>query len=128
MTWDDIRALDAAGMDVESHTRRHRVLETLERSDLRAELVGSRRDLEHNLGRPIRAISYPVGRLPPTRVRRAVAQAGYRVAFTNDGGVNRVWPRWLGSLDPFSLRRQSSECSQSDAMFLSQLAVPALGY
>ena len=62
MTWDDVRALAGAGMDIESHTRTHRVLDTLDRDQLRDELVGSRRDLEAQLGRPIRAIAYPVGR------------------------------------------------------------------
>jgi hypothetical protein len=46
-------------MDIESHTRSHRVLETLDREELHDELVGSRRDLEVRIGRPVRAISIP---------------------------------------------------------------------
>src|SRR5690349_9122872 len=46
MTWDQLRALSRAGMDVESHTRRHRVLQTLDDDALRDELLGSRQDLE----------------------------------------------------------------------------------
>src|SRR5262249_7217859 len=38
MTWDQVRALAKAGMDVESHSRGHRVLQTLEPSALRDEL------------------------------------------------------------------------------------------
>src|SRR5262249_6892257 len=34
MTWDQVRALVRAGMDVESHGRRHRVLQTLDASAL----------------------------------------------------------------------------------------------
>ena len=126
MTWDDIRALAAAGMDVESHTRTHRVLETLDRAQLRYELMGSRRDLETQLGRPVRAIAYPVGRCPPLWVRRAVAQAGYRIGLTNATGVNTMWPAAMHLRDPFDIRRLSTERSQSDAMFLTQIAVPQL--
>lgn len=131
MTWDDIHALADAGMDVESHSRSHRVLETLGDAELRDDLVGSRRDLEAQLGRPARAIAYPVGRRPPRRVREAVAAAGYRVGLTNATGVNRLWPapvRHLHPIDPFDICRLSTERAQSDALFLTQLAVPALGF
>ena len=40
MTWDQIRALAKAGMDVESHTRRHRVLQTLDPATLADEPPG----------------------------------------------------------------------------------------
>jgi peptidoglycan/xylan/chitin deacetylase (PgdA/CDA1 family) len=129
MNWDDIRALANAGMDIESHTRSHRVLETLDRDQLRDELVGSRHDLEVQLGRPVRAIAYPVGRRPPIRVRRAVADAGYRIGLTNTGGVNHVWPAAISAalaLDRFDLHRVPTDCAQSDAMFLAQIAVPRL--
>src|SRR5262249_44148887 len=62
MTWDQVRALARAGMDVESHGRRHRVLQTLDGAALDDELAGARRDLEAELGRPVRAVAYPVGR------------------------------------------------------------------
>jgi peptidoglycan/xylan/chitin deacetylase (PgdA/CDA1 family) len=126
MTWDDVRALAAGGMDVASHTRTHRVLETLDRDQLRLELMGSRRDLETQLGRPVRAIAYPVGRCPPLWIRRAVAQAGYRIGLTNSTGINYMWPAAMNLIDPFDVRRLSTERSQSDAMFLAQIAVPQL--
>ena len=131
MTWDDVRALADDGMDIESHTRTHPVLETLDDDRLRDELVGSRRDLEGELGRPVRGIAYPVGRRPPMRVRRAVAEAGFRIGLTNASGVNYVWPsaaRRALPLDPFDIRRLSTERSQSDAMFLTQIAVPFLAF
>ncbi|HET7502505.1 MAG TPA: polysaccharide deacetylase family protein, partial [Kofleriaceae bacterium] len=129
MAWDDVRALADAGMDVESHTRHHRVLETLDAGALRDELVGSRRDLERQLGRPVRAIAYPVGRRPPLAVRRAVAEAGYRIGLTNAGGANILWPAALRTVLPvdwFDLRRAPTERSMSDAMFLTQIAIPPL--
>ena len=126
MTWDDIRALADAGMDIESHTRTHRVLETLDRDALEDELVGSRRDLEIQLDRPVRAVAYPVGRCPPPSVRRAVAEAGYRIGLTNASGVNYLWPAATRLVDPFEIRRISTGRLQSDALFLTQIAVPQL--
>ncbi len=131
MTWADIRALAAAGMGVESHTRSHRVLETLADDQLRDELIGSRRDLEAQLGRPVRALTYPVGRLPPLRVRRATAEAGYEVGLSNASGVNHLWPRAISRnlrLDRFAIRRLATERRQSDALFLTQIAIPPLGF
>ena len=131
LTWDAVRALAKAGMGVESHSRHHRVLQTLDPVALREELQGSRRDLETQLGRPVRAIAYPVGRrithLAP--IREAVAAAGYRVGFTNASGSTRIWPSSLGRrTDRFDIRRLSTDREMSDAMYLAQIAVPRLGY
>ena len=132
MTWDQIRALARAGMAVESHTRHHRVLETLDDDSLRDDLAGARLDLERELGQPVEAISYPVGRrVQDPRIRAAITAAGYRIGFANCGGVNPIWPPALrGALafDPLGIRRVSAESSVSDSMFLTQLAIPPLGY
>ena len=133
MTWDQVRALARAGMDVESHGRRHRVLNTLDTDMLHDELAGSRADLEAALGRPVRAVAYPVGRsiARKTHIRDAIASAGYRIGLTNASGVNRVWPlamRGVMPIDPFDVRRLSTDRTMSDAMFLTQVAVPQLAY
>lgn len=133
MTWDQVRALARAGMDVESHGRRHRVLQTLDDTTLDDELAGSRADLEAQLGRPVRAVAYPVGRriAHQSRIREAIASAGYRIGLTNASGVNRVWPsavRGLSPIDPFDVRRLSTDRTMSDALFLAQVAVPQLAH
>lgn len=132
MTWDQVRALERAGMAVESHTRHHCVLETLDDDALRDELVGSRSDLERELGHPVHAIAYPVGRrIQRVRILAAIAAAGYRVGFANSNGINVLWPAALRSataFDPLDLRRVSVSIDMSDAMFLTQLAFPPLGY
>lgn len=126
MTWDHVRALARAGMDVESHSRRHRVLQTLDDTNLRDELAGSRADLEAQLGRPVRAIAYPVGRriARERRIRDAIALAGYKIGLSNASGAARIW---RGS-DPFDIRRLSTDRSMSDAMYFTQVAVPRLAY
>ena len=133
MTWDHLRALSRAGMDVESHSRNHRVLQTLDAAGLRDELEGSKLDLEQELGRPIRAIAYPVGRRIShvAMIRDAVHAAGYRVGYSNGSGATRIWPRPLSGVmttDRFDVRRVSTDREMSDAMYFTQIAVPRLAY
>ena len=133
MTWAHVRALAAAGMDVESHTRSHRVLQTLDADELHDELAGSRTELERELGTRVRAIAYPVGRRiqREARIREAIAAAGYRLGFSNASGSTRMWPAALRGVlpfDPFDVRRLSTERSMSDAMYFTQVAVPRLAY
>ena len=133
MSWDQVRALSRAGMDIESHSRWHRVLQTLDDGLLRDELAGSKQDLETQLGRPCRAIAYPVGRRVAhvQRIRDALAAAGYRIGLSNASGATRIWPGPLGELMPcdrFDIRRVSTDRTMSDAMYLTQVAVPRLAY
>jgi peptidoglycan/xylan/chitin deacetylase (PgdA/CDA1 family) len=124
MNWDHVRALRHAGMDVQSHTRTHRVLQTLDAAELTDELVGSRVDLERELGCRVRSVAYPVGKpLDATSpIRAALAGSGYELGFTNGTGPTPLW----GDVDPFDIRRQAVERSQSEEYLLSILAVPPL--
>lgn len=128
MKWDDIRRMHDAGMDIQSHTRSHRVLGTLSMKDLIDELVGARYDIESELKHRVRTVAYPVGysikHLPD--VRRAVQAAGYEIGFTNASGVNYMWR--TRDIDPFDIRRLAMDRGLSMQMFRGQLAVPLLGY
>jgi len=132
MTWDQVRALAQAGMDVESHGRYHRVLQTLDDGALHDDLAGSRRDLEAQLGRPVRVIAYPVGRrVKEPRIREALVSAGYKIGMSNHSGVNRWWPpalRRLAPIDRFDVRRLATDREMSVSMFLTQVVVPRLAY
>ncbi len=123
LTWDDVRTLRKAGMDVQSHTRTHRVLQTLSPEDLEEELQGSKRELEEQLGNPVRAISYPVGLdiKDSPKILEAIVRAGYQVGLTNVNGVNR-----FGAIDPYGLRRLVVDYSFTDSYFQSVLAIPSL--
>ncbi len=133
MQWDHVRALARAGMDVESHGRYHRVLQTLDDAALEDECTNSRIEIEKQLGRPVRAIAYPVGRrvAREARIRDALAAAGYRIGLSNKTGVNRLWPlafRGVLPIDPFDVRRLSTDRRINDAMFIAQIAVPRFAY
>jgi peptidoglycan/xylan/chitin deacetylase (PgdA/CDA1 family) len=123
MNWDQVRALRAAGMDIQSHTRTHRVLQTLRPEELQAELVGAKADLEQQLQEPVRAVSYPTGRsiAQSPNLRRAVADAGYHVGFSNMSGVTPT----KGDVDRLDVRRISVETELPDSFFRAFLALPA---
>lgn len=85
LTREDVRALEAAGMDIGGHTSSHRDLTTLPEAELQRETTGSRRELAELLGHPVDFFAYPFGR-HNTKAVAAVRQAGYRVAFTTESG------------------------------------------
>jgi peptidoglycan/xylan/chitin deacetylase (PgdA/CDA1 family) len=124
MSWDQVRALRRAGHAVQSHTRDHRVLQTLTREQLPGELAGARADIERELGEPVTTIAYPIGepisRLPD--LRRAVSDAGYEVGFSNTTGVNVLGATW----DPFDVKRMSVSRDMSSRRVREMLALPWL--
>lgn len=126
MTWDDVRALRAMGMDVQSHTRSHRALQTVPHPQLASELAGAKADLERELGETVDTISYPIGRslknLEP--IKQALRDAGYKVGFTNASGAQPLW----GESDCYDVRRIAVEPEYKDSFFRGVLAVPQLGY
>jgi peptidoglycan/xylan/chitin deacetylase (PgdA/CDA1 family) len=124
MSWDDVRALRDAGMDVASHAATHRVLATLSGAALDQDLVASRRTLEEVLGGPVRALAYPVGRsiAGDDRLRGAVARAGYAVGFTALPGRNGDVAR----ADPYDLRRVRVSLGTTPGQLAATLAFPRL--
>ncbi|HTQ02598.1 MAG TPA: polysaccharide deacetylase family protein [Polyangiaceae bacterium] len=126
MTWDHVRELRRAGMDVQSHTRSHRVLDTLPPADLLDELAGSREDLQRELGELPRAIAYPVGNQvgATSPIRAALAQAGYAIGLSSNTGSNSLH----GVVDRYNIRRQAVELNLPDAYLLAVLAMPSLAH
>ena len=125
MTWDDVRALQGGGMDIGSHTRSHRVLDTIEAGELADELVQSKAEIERELGSKIESVSYPVGRairrLP--LIERAVRDAGYKIGFSVETRAN---PLARSAFDPFNVARVPMEPSTSAALLAAYLAAPEI--
>jgi peptidoglycan/xylan/chitin deacetylase (PgdA/CDA1 family) len=88
VTREDLRALIANGMGVQSHGRTHRPLSTLTDGELAEELVRSRRDLEEWSGTPVVGLSVPGGRAG-AREERFARDAGYRILMNSVPGPNR---------------------------------------
>lgn len=121
MTWDQVRALAERGMAIGSHAHDHRNLGRLDEADQRRELTESKRILEHELGREVRALAYPfgwAGTFSPLTERLA-HEAGYRLAFSSLEGVNRPG----SSSNRFALRRLGVGYHDSAPLFRARTAL-----
>jgi len=87
-TWDQLQFLKHSGYEIGSHTRNHADCGSLDAEFLNLEIVGSRTDLEKNLG-PTAHFSFPFGKpqniSPPAA---EIACANYENVFSAYGGGN----------------------------------------
>jgi peptidoglycan/xylan/chitin deacetylase (PgdA/CDA1 family) len=98
MTWEQIKALAAAGMEIGSHSLTHRPPATLQRADLQIEMAESRKRLEDRLGLPVVTASSPTGFFNPEMI--PVVQAlGYHGLCTGRIAL------WRDPLDRFRIPR-----------------------
>ncbi len=87
LTWPELRLLAREGVDLAPHSRTHPLLDRVPREAARAEIVGSLRDLEREVGSAPPVFAYPGGAHTPDVVS-LVAEAGFEVAFTTQRGIN----------------------------------------
>lgn len=107
LTWDDLRALEARGHTVASHSADHPNLAKVPagmtpaawKAWLDRELRGARLELERRLGHPVTALAWPFGAYNGPLIAEAKA-AGYDQLYTVSGGLNMV-----DRLDGLRLRR-----------------------
>lgn len=94
----ELREMDASGMEIGSHTEHHVKLPHADDETLQRELLDSKQRLEDLLHRPVHTFAYPHGAWNE-RCERAVKDAGYGSACTTRTG----WA--LRDDDPYRLRR-----------------------
>lgn len=104
VTWDQLRAMDAAGFAVEAHTVTHPILSAESLEDATHEIAASREVLSAELRRPVELFAYPNGKTEDFTddVARAVERAGFRAAFTAE--FHAASP----SNDPYKIPRVSA--------------------
>lgn len=90
MNWDDVRELDAAGVELGAHTVHHEILSRLDAQGCEREIMGSRQALERGLGHPVPSFAYPFGRRWDYHqpALAAAAAAGFASATNTHAGVN----------------------------------------
>jgi peptidoglycan/xylan/chitin deacetylase (PgdA/CDA1 family) len=115
MSWDEIVELDRSGtLEFEAHSVSHPNLLLLDDDGARAEIEGSKLELESRLGRRVTAFSYPAG-LFGERERRLVAEAGFGIAVSCEPGVNDP------QTDRLALRRRQIDGRDSLLDFRAKL-------
>lgn len=79
LTWDDLRALEKAGMEIGGHTETHPHLFGLSDAELTQEIAGDKTALEKQLGISVTSFAYPYGE-ENADILAIVERAGYRVS------------------------------------------------
>ncbi len=87
LTWDQVREMDTAGIEIGSHTVTHPILTNITPERLRLELCQSRLRLEEMLCRKVELFCYPNGDYDLS-VQSEVERAGYKCAATSRPGFN----------------------------------------
>ncbi len=87
LSWDEVRAIAAAGHEIASHTHTHVDLTTVDAARLAEELAGSREVLEAMVGATVSGFAYPYG-AASDRELAAVAMAGYSYGRGVSDGIN----------------------------------------
>ncbi len=85
VTWQQLREMVAAGMEVGSHSLTHPFVHELDRTGLEREFGQSKAELEDRLGVAVTSASLPRGWAPPD-VEPLLAELGYRVFCTSRVG------------------------------------------
>jgi peptidoglycan/xylan/chitin deacetylase (PgdA/CDA1 family) len=114
--WDEIADLDRHELiSFGAHTRSHPALPRLDENRARAEILGSKRDLETRLGRTVEDFCYPAG-LYGDREARLVREAGFTTGVTCEPGVNEATEA------PLALRRTMIDRRDTVVDFDAKLA------
>ncbi|MGP0093337.1 MAG: polysaccharide deacetylase family protein [Xanthobacteraceae bacterium] len=79
LSWSRLAELRKLGIEIGAHTMTHKALDTIPAAEARAEIEGSKRDLEDRLGEPVTSFAYPFG-FYSKRVREMVIAAGFTSA------------------------------------------------
>jgi len=108
LTPEDMREMEAAGIEFGSHTVTHPHLTRSTDAELADELSRSREILGSIVARPLPVLAYPYGDVDQ-RVKAAVREAGYSAALAVASGPLEL------QADPFEIRRQCVENSASEA-------------
>jgi len=96
LSWEDLCALSAQGIEIAAHGARHVPLNTLAADTIRAELTRARQTFHRQMNHPPAGLAYPYGHCSD-EVAALALEAGFAWGCTARGGRNRPGtPRaWL---------------------------------
>ena len=100
LTWDQLRDIASAGIEIGGHTCTHPVMTMCSPERIEHEAAGSRRELENQLQAPVKSFAYPFG-ISNETVRQLVRKAGYLGATSATAADYRIH-------DVFDIKRLGS--------------------
>jgi peptidoglycan/xylan/chitin deacetylase (PgdA/CDA1 family)/glycosyltransferase involved in cell wall biosynthesis len=98
LSWQEVRALQAAGTEFGCHSAVHRPMTGMHLAELTEDTARARAILEGGLEAAVTTLAYPYG-ADNEFVRRVVADLGFRAAASCEPGISRIGD------DPLRLRR-----------------------
>ena len=115
LSWDELRALHAEGLDIGSHSASHPFLTTLSPADVVREATASRAAIQREIGVRVTAFAYPHGDEDPA-VQHLVGACGYLYGLSCRPGASAL-------ADPLlALRRIEVRGDDTLADFILKLA------
>jgi len=96
LKWEQVAEMKDS-VNFGSHSCSHISLNTLNNKQIRFEVVQSKSEIEHRLGKKVLTFSYPAGHYTK-EIKHIVSESGYQYALTQDRGINNL-------KDKFSLKR-----------------------
>jgi peptidoglycan/xylan/chitin deacetylase (PgdA/CDA1 family) len=127
LTWDQVRTMVAAGVDVGAHTESHPILTRISLEQARREIAGSKRRIEAELDRPVTAFAYPNGLTTDFNpaLQAVLREAGFEAAFTLVPGPARLTE---AQRDPIAIRRIFVHHKDTLPRFAAKvMGIPRLG-
>jgi peptidoglycan/xylan/chitin deacetylase (PgdA/CDA1 family) len=89
MSWEEIKSLQAIGIEFGAHSCIHRKMTEMGSSELAEDTRRTRAILEEGLGVPVPTLAYPYGDQNES-VRRVVGEVGTRAAVTTEQGISKL--------------------------------------
>jgi peptidoglycan/xylan/chitin deacetylase (PgdA/CDA1 family) len=87
LSWSELRAISALGVECGAHGVTHQQLDTLPRAEALMEVIASKRNIEDKLGRSVATFCYPHG-CYDAAVRAMVVNTGYNGACSTTRAVS----------------------------------------
>jgi len=128
LTWPEVLALQAEGVDIEDHTMTHAHLMRRSHADMSEseylawlddELAASKRAIEAETGKDVRFVAYPYGD-HDTTVEREAECDNYLLGLTSESGLN------TRSTDPMRLHRLAVESDTTLDRFAKEIGLAPL--
>lgn len=89
MNWTEIKAMDAAGITIGSHTLDHPWLTRVSPAEAKRQIAGAKTVLEKGLGKPVEYFCYPHGAYNDA-IAKLVQESGYKAATTTNQGLAKA--------------------------------------
>jgi len=124
MTWDNLREMSDAGMEIGSHTKSHLILTYASTDEFNSEILDSKLIIESRINKNVVSISYPVGnqnfKLTGSQMK-IVEKAGYHWGISYVSGCDKdiIFSR-------YSLKRLKVERYTTFNSFRAKLMIPDL--